>query len=133
MLLSLSSFYTAEDAEALAIAALNKCEEAVTPKDLEEEDDEGEDLCNCEFSLAYGAKILLNRTALRLKRGRRYGLCGANGCGKSTLMRAIANEQVEGFPPRSELKTVYVEHDIDGSEADTPLVDFILASADGYW
>ncbi|KAG1058936.1 hypothetical protein G6F42_028480 [Rhizopus arrhizus] len=61
-------------------------------------------------------------------RGRRYGLCGANGCGKSTLMRAIANEQVEGFPPRSVLKTVYVEHDIDGSEADTGLVDFIDAS-----
>ncbi|KAI8880830.1 hypothetical protein K501DRAFT_254385 [Backusella circina FSU 941] len=122
------SFFSAQDAESLAFSALNKCEEAVTPKDLEEEDDEGEDLCNCEFSLAYGAKILLNRTALRLKRGRRYGLCGANGCGKSTLMRAISNEQVEGFPPRSELKTVYVEHDIDGSEADTPLVDFILAS-----
>ncbi|KAI8355676.1 P-loop containing nucleoside triphosphate hydrolase protein [Blakeslea trispora] len=122
------TFVSAEDAESLAVSALNKCEEAVTPKDPEEEDDEGEDLCNCEFSLAYGAKILLNRTALRLKRGRRYGLCGANGCGKSTLMRAIANEQVEGFPPRSELKTVYVEHDIDGSEADTPLVDFILAS-----
>jgi elongation factor 3 len=123
------SFMSASDAENLAVSALNKCEEAVTPKDPEEEDDEGEDLCNCEFSLAYGAKILLNRTALRLKRGRRYGLCGANGCGKSTLMRAIANEQVEGFPPRSELKTVYVEHDIDGSEADTPLVDFILASS----
>ncbi|KAI8976025.1 P-loop containing nucleoside triphosphate hydrolase protein [Pilobolus umbonatus] len=122
------SFLSTKDAENLAVSALNKCEEAVTPKDPEEEDDEGEDLCNCEFSLAYGAKILLNRTALRLKRGRRYGLCGANGCGKSTLMRAIANEQVEGFPPRSELKTVYVEHDIDGSEADTPLVDFILAS-----
>ncbi|KAI8986458.1 P-loop containing nucleoside triphosphate hydrolase protein [Pilobolus umbonatus] len=122
------SFFSVEDADNLAVAALNKCEEAVTPKDPEEEDDEGEDLCNCEFSLAYGAKILLNRTALRLKRGRRYGLCGANGCGKSTLMRAIANEQVEGFPPRSELKTVYVEHDIDGSEADTPLVEFILSS-----
>ncbi|CAO3613512.1 unnamed protein product [Mucor hiemalis] len=123
------TFYSTADAESLAFTALNKCEEAVTPKDLEEEDDEGEDLCNCEFSLAYGAKILLNRTALRLKRGRRYGLCGANGCGKSTLMRAIANEQVEGFPPRSELKTVYVEHDIDGSEADTPLVEFILSSS----
>ncbi|KAF7729757.1 translational elongation factor EF-1 alpha [Apophysomyces ossiformis] len=123
-----NAFLAAEDSEKLAVNALNKCEEAVTPKDAEEDDEEGEDLCNCEFSLAYGAKILLNRTALRLKRGRRYGLCGANGCGKSTLMRAIANEQVEGFPPKSELKTVYVEHDIDGSEADTPLVDFIIAS-----
>ena len=32
------------------------------------------DLCDCEFSLAYGAKILLNNTRLRLKKGRRYGL-----------------------------------------------------------
>ncbi|KAL0083058.1 P-loop containing nucleoside triphosphate hydrolase protein [Phycomyces blakesleeanus] len=123
-----AAFLSKEDAEKLAVNALDKCEEAVSAKIVEEEDDEGEDLCNCDFSLAYGAKILLNRTHLRLKRGRRYGLCGANGCGKSTLMRAIANEQVEGFPPKSELKTVYVEHDIDGSEADTPLVDFVIAS-----
>lgn len=38
-----------------------------------------QDLCNCEFSLAYGAKILLNNARLRLKRGKRYGLCGPNG------------------------------------------------------
>ncbi|KAI8138495.1 armadillo-type protein [Fennellomyces sp. T-0311] len=124
----IKAFLSGADAELLVSKALDKCEEAVTPKDPEEDDDEGEDLCNCEFSLAYGAKILLNRTALRLKRGRRYGLCGHNGCGKSTLMRAIANEQVEGFPPKSELKTVYVEHDIDGSQADTPLVEFIITS-----
>ena len=56
-----------------------------------EDDEEGEDLCNCQFSLAYGAKILLNTATLRLKRGHRYGLCGKNGTGKSTLMRAITN------------------------------------------
>ena len=71
-----------------------------------EDEEEGEDLCKCEFSLAYGAKILLNNTYLHLKRGKRYGLCGPNGCGKSTLMRAISNGQVEGFPPPEELKTV---------------------------
>lgn len=53
------------------------------------EEEEGEDLCNCEFSLAYGGKILLNNARLHLKRGQRYGLCGPNGAGKSTLMRAI--------------------------------------------
>ena len=56
-----------------------------------EDEEEGEDLCNCQFSLAYGAKILLNTATLRLKRGHRYGLCGKNGTGKSTLMRAITN------------------------------------------
>jgi elongation factor 3 len=58
---------------------------------VEEDEEEGQDLCNCEFSLAYGAKILLNTATLRLKRGHRYGLCGRNGTGKSTLMRAINN------------------------------------------
>lgn len=81
------------------------------------EEEEGEDLCNCEFSLAYGGKILLNNARLHLKRGQRYGLCGPNGAGKSTLMRAIANGQLDGFPPKSELRTVYVEHDIDASGA----------------
>lgn len=51
-----------------------------------DDEEEGEDLCNCTFSLAYGAKILLNTATLRLKRGHRYGLCGRNGSGKSTLM-----------------------------------------------
>ncbi|KAH3673510.1 hypothetical protein WICMUC_003616 [Wickerhamomyces mucosus] len=96
------------------------------PPQFEDEEDEGEDLCNCEFSLAYGAKILLNKTQLRLKRARRYGLCGPNGAGKSTLMRAIANGQVEGFPTQDECKTVYVEHDIDGTEADTSVLDFVF-------
>ena len=91
----------------------------------QEEEEPGEDLCNCEFSLAYGAKILLNMAKLRLKKGKRYGLCGPNGAGKSTLMRAIANGQVEGFPPQDELKTIYVEHDIDSEEADTPSLDFV--------
>lgn len=59
--------------------------------DVPDDEEEGEDLCNCQFSLAYGAKILLNTATLRLKRGHRYGLCGKNGTGKSTLMRAITN------------------------------------------
>ena len=69
-------------------------------------------------SLAYGAKILLNQTHLRLKRGQRYGLLGPNGSGKSTLMRAINNEQVEGFPKKTEVKTVFVEHDLDSADTE---------------
>ena len=62
-----------------------------------------------------GGKILLNNARLVLKRGRRYGLCGANGAGKSTLMKAIAAGKVDGFPPADKLLTVYVEHDIQAS------------------
>ncbi|GAC98197.1 hypothetical protein PHSY_005786 [Pseudozyma hubeiensis SY62] len=92
-----------------------------------EDEEEGEDLCNCQFSLAYGAKILLNTATLRLKRGHRYGLCGRNGSGKSTLMRAITNGQVEGFPSPEEVRTWYVEHDLDGSEGLMTVLDYIVA------
>lgn len=34
---------------------------------------------------------------------------------------------LQGFPPRDVLRTVYVEHDIDASEAMTPVVDFVYA------
>jgi elongation factor 3 len=96
-------------------------------EDAEEADDEeGEDLCNCTFNLAYGAKILLNQTHLRLKRGQRYGLCGPNGSGKSTLMRAINNEQVEGFPKKSEVKTVFVEHDLDSEDTEMTTIDWTM-------
>ncbi|KAL2761055.1 hypothetical protein ACRALDRAFT_2117701 [Sodiomyces alcalophilus JCM 7366] len=99
---------------------------AASAADEEEDDEEGEDLCNCTFSLAYGAKILLNQTHLRLKRGQRYGLLGPNGSGKSTLMRAIDNEQVEGFPKQSEVKTVFVEHDLDSADTEMTTIDWTM-------
>ena len=67
----------------------NRCKEAVQKAEDQlagdEEAEEGEDLCDCEFSLAYGAKILLNNAKLHLKRGKIYGLCGPNGAGKVCL------------------------------------------------
>ncbi|KAG8673319.1 translational elongation factor EF-1 alpha [Fusarium poae] len=99
---------------------------AVAEAEGEADEEEGEDLCNCTFSLAYGAKILLNQTHLRLKRGQRYGLCGPNGSGKSTLMRAINNEQVEGFPKQDEVKTVFVEHDLDSADTEMTTIDWTM-------
>jgi ABC-type multidrug transport system fused ATPase/permease subunit len=73
----------AAEAEATAKAFLAKCFKASQEKEgIVEEEEEGEDLCNCEFSLAYGGKILLNNATLHMKRGKRYGLCGPNGVGK---------------------------------------------------
>jgi elongation factor 3 len=124
----LSAFVSADVAEAATRALLARCiQDTKVEKKVEEEDEEGEDLCNCEFSLAYGGKILLNNARLHLKRGRRYGLCGPNGAGKSTLMKAIANGQLEGFPPPDILKTVYVEHDIQGELADLSVLEYVFA------
>lgn len=80
-----------------------------------DEDDEfgGEELMNLRFSLAYGGKILLHQTKLRLRRGHRYALVGQNGVGKTTLMNAINGGKLEGWP--SELMTEYVD---SGSNVD---------------
>ncbi len=42
------------------------------------------------------------------------------------VARLAGHVQVEGFPPPTELKTVYVEHDIDGSVADLTPEEFIF-------
>ena len=92
----------------------------------EEEDDEGELLCDCEFTLAYGTKILLHNTKLRLKKGYKYGLLGQNDCGKTTLMRAIAEGSVDGFPDPEDVRTVFVEADIQGELSHLNCVDYVL-------
>jgi len=107
-------------------AIMQECKARSRPvSSATELDGGGEVLCDCEFSLAYGGMILLNNSRLRLQRGHIYGLCGHNGCGKSTLMRAIANGQLEGFPSKDELRTVFVEHNLQASEADLNVVDFV--------
>merc|ERR1719191_1669717 len=116
-------------AEACAEKTLDLCFKSANSIEAEEvEEEEGEDLCNCVFTLGYGSLTLLNNTRLHLKRGMNYGLLGANDCGKTTLMRAINNEQVDGFPPKSELKTAFVEHGIGEAEpeCDWLPIDYLL-------
>lgn len=115
------------DADAVAVDALKRCQKFMVAEEEEEEGDDAEELCRCRFSLAYGSKVLLNNTELKLKRGFRYGLLGPNECGKTTLMRAIANGQVEGFPPPDEVRTVFVEADILGELSHLNVVDYVFA------
>ncbi|KAB8073506.1 P-loop containing nucleoside triphosphate hydrolase protein [Aspergillus leporis] len=90
----------------------------------EPEDPNEVEIVNANFSLAYGGMLLLNHTNLRLLKGHRYGLCGRNGAGKSTLMRSIANEKLEGFPPQSEVRTCFVEHN-QGEDADLSIIEYV--------
>jgi elongation factor 3 len=41
-------------------------------------------------------------------------------------MRAINNEQVEGFPKQSEVKTVYVEHDLDSADTEQTVIAWTM-------
>ena len=71
-------------------------------------------------AVAYGNRVLLHNTHLKLKRGKCYGLIGPNGAGKSTLMRSIAADLVEGFP--KEIRSVYVECDVSATHAEVRTV-----------
>lgn len=124
---ALTPFISSGSADEVAKDMLTRCTKYMTIVEEEEEEEDAEELCRCKFSLAYGSKVLLNNTDLRLKRGFRYGLLGPNECGKTTLMRAISNGQVEGFPPRDEVKTVFVEADILGELSHLNVVDYVFA------
>merc|ERR1711904_473171 len=104
-------------------------------EEVEEEDEDGVDLYRGGFSLAYGTLTLLRDTKMRLKRNKFYGLLGPNQCGKTTLMRAIANEQLEGFPKRDELRSIFVEHEIEEEEVGVQDDGFPILSVDkpGWW
>jgi elongation factor 3 len=120
--------YIAEEKAADAIEKVRlEAEDMLEIPEEDDEDDDAEELCNCQFTLAYGTKILLHNTKMRLKRGKRYGLLGGNDSGKTTLMRSIANNQVEGFPDVTEVRTVFVEADIQGEQSHLSCVDYVFA------
>ncbi|KAG0308847.1 hypothetical protein BGZ97_013243 [Linnemannia gamsii] len=94
-----------------------------------EDNEDGEELCNIDFSLAYGGMMLLNHTKLKLHRGHRYGLCGPNGAGKSTLMRAISLGKLDGFPSPDVVRTVFVEHALQGEQGEMSVAEFVASDA----
>jgi len=95
----------------------------------DDDDIEGECLCNINFSLAYGGLLLLNHTQLRLHRGHRYGIVAKNGSGKSTLLKAMRDGKVEGFPTQDQVRTVMVEHSLQGEDGSASILDFISGDA----
>eukprot|EP00978_Attheya_sp_CCMP212_P011696 scaffold28978_cov51-Attheya_sp.AAC.4 len=126
---NVSSLFYPYASESVAEEATEKvrieAEKMLVVPEEEDEDDDAEELCNCTFTLAYGTKILLHNTKMKLKRGKRYGLLGGNDSGKTTLMRAIANNQVEGFPDTNDVRTVFVEADIQGEQSHLSCIDYV--------
>jgi elongation factor 3 len=103
-----------------------EAEKMMEPVVEDDEEDDADELCNCTFTLAYGTKILLHNTKMRLLRGKKYGLLGGNDSGKTTLMRSIANNQVEGFPDSSTVRTVFVEADIQGEQSHLSCIEYVF-------
>ena len=73
--------------------------------------------------MSYHRKILLKNTSLSLIHGRRYGLIGHNGTGKTTLLKQIYHRHL---PISTNLKILYLEQEIPSS--DTLVLDELLNS-----
>jgi ATP-binding cassette, subfamily F, member 3 len=65
------------------------------------------------LTLTIGGKILLEGTTLKLVSGRKYGLIGRNGIGKTTLLNQIVKRDID-FP--KDIHVLHVEQEIDPDE-----------------
>ncbi|XP_038215567.1 ATP-binding cassette sub-family F member 3 [Zerene cesonia] len=65
------------------------------------------------FDIAYGDRVLLQGADLVLAFGRRYGLVGRNGLGKTTLLRMISAKQLK-IP--SHISVLHVEQEVVGDD-----------------
>ncbi|XP_018329476.1 ATP-binding cassette sub-family F member 3 isoform X2 [Agrilus planipennis] len=73
------------------------------------------------FDIAYGDRVLLQGADILLAFGRRYGLIGRNGLGKTTLLRMISGGQLH-IP--SHISILYVEQEVAGDN--TPALESVL-------
>ncbi|RMZ88933.1 hypothetical protein DV736_g3852, partial [Chaetothyriales sp. CBS 134916] len=73
------------------------------------------------IDVSIGGKRILTDTSLTLAYGRRYGLVGQNGIGKSTLLRALSRREV---PIPTHISILHVEQEITGD--DTPALQAVL-------
>jgi elongation factor 3 len=100
--------------------------ESRVEKEEEEHDDGAEVLCDLPFGLAYGNKVLLRKTKLKLLRGHKYGLLGQNDSGKTSLLQALADYKIDGFPTADICRTVFVATDIKTELADFSVLEYMF-------
>merc|ERR1719385_423281 len=65
------------------------------------------------FSVTFYGSELLQDTKLELSVGNRYGLIGANGCGKSALLAVLGNREV---PIQEHIDIYYLDREVPASE-----------------
>eukprot|EP01029_Cantina_marsupialis_P002180 TRINITY_DN1198_c0_g1_i8.p1 TRINITY_DN1198_c0_g1~~TRINITY_DN1198_c0_g1_i8.p1 ORF type:complete len:700 (-),score=234.61 TRINITY_DN1198_c0_g1_i8:1888-3987(-) len=66
------------------------------------------------ISMGFPGNMLLANASMDLVNGRRYGLIGRNGVGKTTLLHAIAKHDIENFP--SDVHVIHVQQEMRGDD-----------------
>ena len=81
------------------------------------------------LSKAFGGRDILSDFSLDIDSGVRLCVCGPNGCGKSTLIRILADVEAPDsgrvIMPRG-CRVGYVQQDLDESVLDTPLLEWVV-------
>lgn len=71
-----------------------------------------------DFTLQHKGMVMLDHTEIVLNHGNRYGLIGRNGCGKSTLMKALGARAV---PIPEGIDVFHLKEEIEASDTITAL------------
>lgn len=93
----------------------------VSKRDVKNESTKIRDIKLENFDISFGDRVLLSGADMTLAFGRRYGLCGRNGYGKSTLLRMISSRQL--IIPKN-ITILHVEQEVVGD--DTTVIDSLL-------
>ncbi|CAG8770467.1 17024_t:CDS:2 [Gigaspora margarita] len=75
------------------------------------------------FDISFGGKRILTNANLSLAHGRRYGLIGRNGIGKSTLLRTMSRREIS-VP--THISILHVEQEMEGD--DTSAIQAVLSA-----
>jgi ATP-binding cassette subfamily F protein 2 len=81
-------------------------------------DDRSRDINVQDFTLLHKGMVMLDHTEIVLNHGNRYGLIGRNGCGKTTLMKALGARAV---PIPGGIDTFHLKEEIEASDTVTAL------------
>ena len=109
-------FYGEEDANPTNISTMTLPD--LTGKNREK------DIQVTNFNITYGGQMLLQDADLKLAYGRRYGLIGRNGVGKTTLLKHMATFDIEGFPKHH--RVLHVKQEVQASEQS--VLEVVVAS-----
>ena len=66
-----------------------------------------------KFSISIDKKVLFQDSSLKLIYGEKYGFIGKNGCGKTTLLKHLAQKVL---PLHKDIDILYVEQEVLPSE-----------------